>query len=99
ALDPADRRRLREAGASHILAISGSHVALLVGGLLFLLRRLRTPPRPAAAIALVLVLLFVPFTGSAPPVVRSAAGFALWLAGRIAGLEPTGGVLLAAVAS
>ena len=98
-LDPADRRRFREAGASHILAISGSHVALLVGGLLYLLRRVRAPPRVAHWVALVAVLLFVPFTGSAPPVVRSAAGFALWLSGRLAGLEPSGGVLLATVAS
>jgi competence protein ComEC len=99
ALSSDDRRRFREAGASHILAISGAHVALLVAALHLALRRLGMPPRPAAAVVLALVALFVPFTGSAPPVVRSAAGFALFLGGRVLGLEPSGGVLLAAVAA
>ncbi len=98
-LSVADRRRFREAGASHILAVSGAHVALLAAGLLFLLRRARCPPRVAAGTVLVAVLFLVPFTGSAPPVVRSAAGCALFLVGRLLGLEPSGGVILAAVAA
>ncbi len=98
-LSPDDRRRFREAGAAHILAISGSQVALLTAGLLWLLRRARVPPRPAAGIVLGATLLLVPFTGSAPPVVRSAAGFILFLGGRLLGREPTGTVLLAIVAS
>ena len=98
-LSPDDRRRFREAGAAHILAISGSQVALLTAGLLWLLRRARVPPRPAAGIVLGATLLLVPFTGSAPPVVRSAAGFILFLGGRLLGREPTGTVLLALVAA
>lgn len=99
ALSDADRRRFREAGAAHILAISGSQVALLTAALLFLLRRLAVPSRIAAAVVLLATLLLVPFTGSAPPVVRSAVGFSLFLVGRLLGREPTGTVLLGLVAA
>ncbi len=99
ALAPDDRRRFREAGAAHILAISGSHVALLTATMLWMLRRARIPPRLAALVVIVGTLLLVPFTGSAPPVVRSAAGFVLFLGGRLLGREPTGTTLLAIVAA
>ncbi|MBL9085940.1 MAG: ComEC/Rec2 family competence protein [Planctomycetia bacterium] len=98
ALDPADRVRFVRAGAAHILAISGAHVALVVAGLLRVLRALRVPRRAAAAGVLVGVALLVPLTGASPPVVRSAAGFGLFLVGRLLGREPRGGLLLATVA-
>lgn len=97
ALAPDDRERFRAAGAAHVLAISGAHVALLAAGALALLRRLRTPRRPATLVVLVAVALLVPFTGGAAPVVRSAAGFGLFALGRLLGREPSGGVLLASV--
>lgn len=97
ALESSDRLRFLRAGAAHILAISGSHVALLVAGLLVALRRLRVPRRPAAWLVLAAVLLLVPLTGSAPPVIRSAAGFSLFLLGRLLGREPRGALLLALV--
>jgi competence protein ComEC len=99
ALHDADRRRFERAGAAHVLAISGAHVAILLGLLLGALRRLGFPTRAAAAIALPLVLLYVPYCGGAPPVVRAAAGATLFLAGRIAGREPSSGTLLASVAA
>ncbi|HVG93150.1 MAG TPA: ComEC/Rec2 family competence protein, partial [Planctomycetota bacterium] len=98
ALADHDRERFRLAGAAHVLAISGAHVALLAAGLLWLLRRRRVGPRLAAAVVLASIAVLVPLTGSAAPVVRSAAGFALFLLGRIAGREPSGGAILATVA-
>lgn len=74
-------------------------MALLTATALWLLRRLRASPRVAAGIVLVATILLVPFTGSAPPVVRSAAGFTLFLTGRLLGREPTGTTLLALVAA
>jgi len=98
ALAPGDRVRFLRAGAAHILAISGAHVALAVAGLLRVLRYLRVPRRSAAAVVLLGVAALVPLTGASPPVVRSAAGFGLFLLGRLAGREPRGGLLLATVA-
>jgi competence protein ComEC len=99
ALSDADRERFRVAGAAHILAISGAHVALIAAAVALVLRRAGFGPRRTSVVLAALVLLYVPFSGSAPPVVRSAAGALLFLAGRALGREPTSGTLLAAVAA
>jgi competence protein ComEC len=61
----------RKTGTSHHLAISGMHVAIL-GGFVFLLCRLaRLGPRKAAAVMMLLVLLYGLVALPSPPVIRS----------------------------
>jgi competence protein ComEC len=82
AADPDDTRTVREAGLAHILAVSGLHVALVVGFLVFLLRRIlllipavaeRTEAaRVAATVGLVLAPAYAAFAGGAPSAWRAA---------------------------
>lgn len=59
---------MSRAGILHIVAVSGMHVAFLVGFIKSLVRR----KRPAALLAIIAVWLFVPVAGSSPSVVRAA---------------------------
>lgn len=73
----------RAAGLSHTLVVSGLHMAVVCGaaytGAKLLLRRRRV----AAAVSLVLAVLFMGFTGFTPSVVRSGLAFVLVYAARI----------------
>ena len=60
---------MRDAGLMHIVAVSGMHVAFLVGFVQLLLRRKKL----AAAVCIPLLLVFMPMAGGTPSVVR--AGF------------------------
>lgn len=57
------------AGIMHVVAISGMHVAFLVGMVRTLTRRRRI----TAMICIPLILLFIPMTGGSPSVVRAGA--------------------------
>ena len=67
------RDDFRTLGASHHLAVSGMHVAVLGGLLLGVLRLLDTPPRASAAAVAVFVLLFATLAVPSPGVWRAAA--------------------------
>ncbi|MFQ5720825.1 MAG: ComEC/Rec2 family competence protein, partial [Acidobacteriota bacterium] len=70
-LEAVDRDRLMTAGATHILAISGLHVAILVGGLTLALGAARIGPRTRVLVvgaALATYLLLIPVR---PSVVRA----------------------------
>lgn len=60
---------MSEAGLMHIVAVSGMHVAFLVG----FVRQFTGRRRRTAAICIPLVLVFIPMAGGSPSVVR--AGF------------------------
>lgn len=60
---------MSEAGLMHIVAVSGMHVAFLVG----FVRQFTGRRRRTAAICIPLVLLFIPMAGGSPSVIR--AGF------------------------
>jgi competence protein ComEC len=72
----------RAAGATHVLSVSGLHLAAVAGLVFFLVRRvigavpavaLRVPPaRIAAAVALPAVVLYTLLTGEAVATLRSA---------------------------
>lgn len=95
ALTVGDKRELSEdiresysvAGVSHVLALSGLHIGLLTGLLLFILKPLtrRSPTgRVAGAVLLTAVLwLFAFVTGFAPSVVRSVCMFSIWISGSL----------------
>lgn len=74
----------RDAGMSHLTAVSGSNVAIICGAVLLLLRMLRCGPRISAALAGVALIGFVILVGYEPSVLRAgvmgAVGLlALWL--------------------
>ena len=75
-LDFAAERDLTVAGLSHVVAVSGMHVSLLVGALYLVMGRAR---RAAAAIGIPLVLIFMLLTGLSPSVVRAGIMLSLLL--------------------
>ncbi|AWB45441.1 DNA internalization-related competence protein ComEC/Rec2 [Paenibacillus sp. CAA11] len=58
-------------GLTHILAISGTHVAINIGMLFWLLRRLRVTKEASYVIVLFFIPIYVMVTGLSPSVVRS----------------------------
>jgi competence protein ComEC len=70
-LDPQSFQQFSQLGLTHILAISGLHVAIFVGGCLFLLRRAGLAKETALLVSLCLVPLYIVFTGASPSVVRA----------------------------
>lgn len=68
-------RDMTRIGTVHILSLSGLHLALLTGGLGWLLQRLRLGKRPRLLLLLLFSLAFVVFTGFSTSVMR--AGFML----------------------
>jgi competence protein ComEC len=83
-LDPERYRQFSQLGLTHILAISGLHVAIYVGAILWLLRRLPLTREAQLAITMAAVPLYVVVTGASPSVVRSGimAVVSLYLARR-----------------
>ena len=73
----------RQAGLSHLLAVSGLHMAILAQAVLGLLRFLRAPRRWAALGAAGVVLPFMLLTGMTPSVVRSGVMCLVLLAGQL----------------
>lgn len=72
----------RRTGTYHALVISGLHVTVLAGVLLFLLRVCLVKEIPALAIAALGAWLYAGVSGWSAPVVRAAAGFTIYLCGR-----------------
>lgn len=76
-----------ETGAMHILAVSGMHVGLLYGGIIFFLGRVKTLQSPRGKwlqtlVTLVLVWWFVLLTGAGGSILRAGAMFTLFELGR-----------------
>ncbi|MGH3611122.1 MAG: ComEC/Rec2 family competence protein [Pseudonocardia sp.] len=65
-------RDFRDAGLSHLTAVSGANLAILGGAVLGLLRLLRTDPRLAAALSAATILGFVVLARPSPSVLRAA---------------------------
>jgi competence protein ComEC len=81
-LQPSDVQSMRDSGLTHVLSISGVHMAI-VGGFVFMLARLFVAAWPwaalrvngkklAAAIALLAIGVYLVVSGAPPPAVRSA---------------------------
>lgn len=56
-------RDFRRAGVTHMMAVSGMHIAVLLGGIELLLRRLYIPKRARIAVVAALALFFLFLTG------------------------------------
>ena len=71
-LDDSTRESFRRSGQSHLLAISGLHVGIIFGVLIWPLRRLRAvTPRRAAVLATLLLVPYAGLAGGDPPVLRA----------------------------
>ncbi|MCM3133918.1 ComEC/Rec2 family competence protein [Paenibacillus polysaccharolyticus] len=70
-IDPGTYSQFSQLGLTHILAISGTHVAVYVASLLMLLSWLRLTRETALTIVLVLVPAYVLLSGGSPSVIRA----------------------------
>ncbi|CAM4266990.1 DNA internalization-related competence protein ComEC/Rec2 [Paenibacillus tarimensis] len=70
-LDPERFRQFAELGLTHILAISGLHVAVFLGGLGWVLRRLRVTRELMYSVLIAAVPLYVVMAGAEPSVMRA----------------------------
>jgi competence protein ComEC len=80
-----DLESLRHSGLSHFVAVSGSNVALVVGGWWILAGLFLVDGRWRAATSLIVVVIFAIATRWEPSVVRASVMAALVLGGRIIG--------------
>ena len=94
---PSRQLAFRAAGLTHVLAVSGMHVTIVVGAILFVLLRLLRrsaiasrvdPARVAHGIAAPLALVYAELAGGAPSAWRAAATAALAWSLRAAGRKP-----------
>ena len=81
------RQGFERTGTFHLFVVSGLHVVLLVGGLLWLLRKTRMPDGAAIGITLSVGLLFAMLTGFGPPVQRALGMTAAYLLARWLGRD------------
>jgi competence protein ComEC len=72
----------RRTGTYHALVISGLHITVLAGFLLFLLRILAVPATPSLVATTMAAWLYTFVAGWQAPVVRAAGGFTLYLVAR-----------------
>jgi competence protein ComEC len=86
-IDPSVRDAFAVAGLSHVVAISGWNVAIVVALIAAATRRLRERlgPRLPAALALSTVAAYVALVGASPAVVRAALMAAALLVARLGG--------------
>ena len=66
------RRDFKRSGAAHLLAVSGTHLTILAGGLDELLRRLRIRKQVRCVLCIVFTIFYTCLTGFYMSVVRSA---------------------------
>ena len=72
-LEKEERNLYREAGISHILAVSGLHLSLLGGGFYSILRTLGFTIVPASLFSSLFILFYTILTGASGSTVRAAA--------------------------
>ena len=71
-LDPQLAVQFKAAGLTHLVAVSGTNAAILIGAVLLVLRRLRVPPWLCAVIGAGILLAFVVVARASPSVIRAA---------------------------
>ncbi|MHA6530414.1 ComEC/Rec2 family competence protein [Paenibacillus sp. BAC0078] len=98
ALDEETFKQFSQLGLTHILAISGMHVAVYVGVILFLLRRCRLTRETALTITVILVPVYVLLSGAGPSIVRAGIMSMIALLAARFGLLKDGMNILAAAA-
>lgn len=89
-ISPDIEYNFRTVGVSHLLAVSGLHVALLSQALLWFLCLLRIPRRLSLGISSAGVLFFVALTGFEPSILRAGLMCLIFLVGQMIGRESDG---------
>ena len=84
-LDPALSDGFRTTGMTHLMAVSGANVAIVLGVVLFLMRWTRAGPVVRAVVCAVVLVGFVILARPSPSVVRAAAMGAIGLIGLASG--------------
>jgi competence protein ComEC len=77
------REGFSRTGSFHMLVVSGLHLGIVAGFLLWLLRRLRVPRVPATLVTVAASCTYALFTGFAEPVQRALWMVSLYLVGRL----------------
>jgi competence protein ComEC len=77
------RAGFERTGSFHMLVVSGLHLAIVAGLIVWITRRLRMPQLPATLITIVASFAYALFTGFATPVQRSLWMVTLYLGGRL----------------
>ena len=97
-LDKLWTEQYRSTGTYHAMVIAGLHVAILAAFLMFLLRICFVPREPANFLTVLAAWLYALVSGGQAPALRSAAGFTLFMIGRLLYREARILNVLAAVA-
>ncbi|NMO57216.1 MBL fold metallo-hydrolase [Actinoplanes sp. TBRC 11911] len=84
-LDPALEDDFRATGLTHLVAVSGANVALILGVVVFAVRRTRAGPLVTALVCVMALAGFVILARPSPSVVRAAAMGAIALIGLASG--------------
>ncbi len=77
------RTGFERTGSFHLFVVSGLHIALLAGGVFWLLRRLRLPPWIATLLTVAVATVYAALTGWGQPVQRSLLMVSAYLAARL----------------
>lgn len=70
-LSPEIESAVKNAGLSHIIVVSGMHMAIIIGGLFTVLRKSRLPKWAVSLISVAATLLFMAICGFTPSVMRA----------------------------
>ncbi|HEY2983395.1 MAG TPA: ComEC/Rec2 family competence protein, partial [Jatrophihabitantaceae bacterium] len=95
-LDPVLAERFRIAGLTHLVAVSGTNCAIIVGAALLALRRFGAGPVTSAAVGLAVLGAFVVVARPSPSVLRAALMAAIALAALASGRQRDGVPMLSA---
>lgn len=87
-LSVAQRQRFVRSGTIHLLVVSGLHVGLLVGVILFSLRCFGVDPRVSWPIGALFALLYLLITGVQPSVLRATIMILLYALGKMIQRKP-----------
>jgi competence protein ComEC len=86
-LDPAVREEFRRTGLTHVVAVSGQNVAILLAAVLLVARRAGLGPRTAAVLGALGLAFFVVLARPSPSVLRAASMGGLGLVATVTGRE------------
>ena len=71
-LSDEDTQAFRHSGTAHVFAVSGLHVGVLIGGLLFIMRKLQIKPIIKIIISAPILFFYAYLTGFSPSVLRAS---------------------------
>ena len=81
-MDETELKSFRDAGISHLLAVSGLHTGIIAGAVYWLLKRFKLRGVPALVPVYAVLALYAALTGFSPSVTRAAVMLSLGLAAR-----------------